>query len=250
MSKIISTALFVSCAAAQMTTSAWMAAPGSDDVSYAASVIGVENDRTTMDLAASGVPGADSVVQTVTLQGNTYYAFNAMAEVEGVTATVAGECSRANTDATDATCIMSTMGLDAALSSVCASAGAGGDLCSGGALDTATTDVLPSGYFGMVEVVVTAGESLLPSATAAGTPSAGSASATASSSNASNSAKSSASNSAKPSASNSQKPSGSGANQSGASKTSEPTAQSTNAAPLMTMVPALAGIGAAAAFFL
>lgn len=55
MSKIYSTALLVSCAAAQLTTSAWMAGTGSYSLSYVASVIAVENDRTTMSLDVQGM---------------------------------------------------------------------------------------------------------------------------------------------------------------------------------------------------
>lgn len=55
MSKIFSTALLVTCAAAQLTTSAWMAGAGSNSLSYVASVITVENDSTTMSLDVQGM---------------------------------------------------------------------------------------------------------------------------------------------------------------------------------------------------
>ncbi|XP_014553371.1 hypothetical protein COCVIDRAFT_29406 [Bipolaris victoriae FI3] len=244
MSKIYSTALLVSCAAAQLTTSAWMAGTGSYSLSYVASVIAVENDRTTMSLDVQGMTedlgAAAEIGQTVTLQGNTFYAVNAVAENEGVTVTIMGQCTRQNTDDQEATCTMSTKGLEAAISSACASADSEDELCSEGDLDTTTTTTLPDGYFNMVQVVVTSGENLLPSASAAATPSAGSASVT--------SSKPSATNSAKPTSSGSEVAASSGASRTSQASSAAP--EATNAAPLMAMVPALAGLGAAAAFFL
>ncbi|USP80277.1 hypothetical protein yc1106_07551 [Curvularia clavata] len=239
MSKILSTALFASCAAAQLTTSAWMPGTGDSDISYEASVIKVEDDRTTLSLAVKGLSDmtdlVDSMAQTVTLAGNTYYAFNGAAAEAGVTISITGECSRKNTDEESATCSISTKGLEEAMSSACAEAGASEEMCASGVLQPSTSTTLPKGYFTMAQIVVTAGADSLPSASAAATPSVGSASPTASG----------ASNSGKPTASGSDN-----AAASGASKTSQAAPQSTNAAPLMTMVPALAGLGAAAAFFL
>ncbi|EMD94703.1 hypothetical protein COCC4DRAFT_52999 [Bipolaris maydis ATCC 48331] len=239
MSKIFSTALLVSCAAAQLTTSAWMAGTGSNSLSYAASVITVENDSTTMSIDVKGMTedlgAVGEIGQTVTLAGNTFYGVNAVAENEGVTVTIVGQCTRKNTDDQEATCTMSTKGLDAAISSACADADSDDELCSAGALDTSTTTTLPDGYFNMVPFVVTAGENLLPSASAAATPSAGSASLT-------------SSNSAKPTSSGSEEAASSGASRTSQGSSAAP--EATNAAPLMTMVPALAGLGAAAAFFL
>ncbi|EUC45641.1 hypothetical protein COCMIDRAFT_26195 [Bipolaris oryzae ATCC 44560] len=244
MSKIFSTALLVSCATAQLTTSAWMAGTGSNSLSYVASVITVQNGRTTMSIDVQGMTedlgAAAEIGQMVTLQGNTYYGVNAVAENDGVTVTITGECTRQNTDDQEATCTMSTKGLEAAVSSACASADSEDELCSAGPLDTSATTTLPDGYFNMVQVVVTAGEDLLPSASAAATPSAGSASLT--------SSKSSATNSAKPTSSGSEAPASSGASRT--SQTSSAAPEATNAAPLMNVVPALAGLGAAAAFFL
>lgn len=247
MSKIFSTALLVTCAAAQLTTSAWMAGAGSNSLSYVASVITVENDSTTMSLDVQGMTedlGAVAEIgQTVTLAGNTFFGVRAVAENEGVTVTIMGQCTRQNTDDQEATCTMSTKGLESAIRSACASADSNEELCSEGNLDTSTTTTLPDGYLNMVQFVVTAGEDLLPSASAAATPSAGSASLT--------SSKSTATNSAKPASSGSEEAASSGASRtSQASQTSQAAPEATNAAPLMTMVPALAGLGAAAAFFL
>jgi hypothetical protein len=248
MSKIFSTALFVSCAAAQLTTSAWMPGTGDSDISYEASVINVDNDRTTLSLSVNGLGEEtdmiESMAQTVTLGGNTYYAFNGVVAEQGVTITVLGECSRQDTDEKSATCSISTKGFAEAMSSMCSEASVSEEMCASGAIDSNLSTTLPGGYFGMAQIVVTAGEDSLPSASAAATPSVGSASATASPSASPSPSASGASKSGKPTASDSE----SAAN-SGASKTSQPTAQSTNAAPLVTMAPALAGLGAAAAAF-
>jgi len=50
MSKVLSVALFASLATAQMTTSAWM--PGMEDgeMSFTASVVSVNKDRTVLSL--------------------------------------------------------------------------------------------------------------------------------------------------------------------------------------------------------
>lgn len=217
---------------------------GESDVSYEASVIKVENDSTTLSLSVKGLSdmteAIDSIAQTVTLAGNTYYAFNGAAAVAeaGVTISVVGECSRENTDEESVTCSISTKGLEEAMSSACAEAGVSEEYCASGASDSSTSTTLPGEYFNMAQIVVTAGGDSLPSASAAATPSVGSASPTASPS------ASNASESGKPTASGSEP-----AASSAGSKTSQPVPQSTNAAPLMTMAPALAGLGAAAAAF-
>jgi hypothetical protein len=157
----------------------------------------------------------------------------------GVTVTVSGVCSRQNTDEVEASCTMTTKGLDEAMSSVCASAS---DLCPDGpdAL-LQSTMILPEGYFAMVPVTITEGDDSLPSATEAASVSAGSASVTASRSTIT----SVASGSATPTTSDSES-----AASSGASATSSSLEQATGAAQ-MIKVPALAGLGAAvAAFFL
>lgn len=183
------------------------------------------------------------MAQTVTLGGNTYYAFNAEAADEGITVNVAGECTRKNTDAEEATCTMTTKGLEDALSSVCEGPDAISELCTDGAFDTSMTTTLPAGYFGMAEIVITAGGDSLPDASAAATASASSATATASESDDSKSVTASETDS--PTSSSTEE-----AASSGASQTSESPEEATGAAPMMTMVPALAGLGAAAAFFL
>jgi len=244
MSKFFSTALLVSCATAQMTTSAWMPGGEGSDVTYEASVMNVENDRTTLSVSFPGLDDVTNIVdqlaQTVTIAGNTYYAFNAEVAEDGITVNLAGECTRKNTDAEEATCTMTTKGLDEALSSVCEGPDAISELCTGGALDTSTTTTLPAGYFSMAEIVITAGGDSLPDASAAATASASSATATASESDDSEPA----------SETDSPTSSGTEAASSGASQTSGSPEEATGAAPMMTMVPALAGLGAAAAFFL
>ncbi|EOA85193.1 uncharacterized protein SETTUDRAFT_90080 [Exserohilum turcica Et28A] len=239
MSKIFSAALLASCAAAQLTTSIWMPGADSGGVSLKASVVKVDKDRTTMSMALpteSGSSELADIAQTITVAGNTYYGFDANAADMGASVYIVGQCTRKDTSEKVATCTISTKGLDAAISSFCGGDDADPDVCSGGsALETSMTTTLPEGYVGMFPIVITAGENLLPSASAGGSPSATGASATASST---------------PSGSQavkSDKPTASG------SKDASPTSKSTDsagAAPIMTMVPALAGLGAAAAFFL
>ncbi|KAI2474421.1 hypothetical protein Ptr902_14172 [Pyrenophora tritici-repentis] len=177
--------------------------------------------------------------QTITIGGNTYYGFEAAATDEGFAVTISGACSRENTDAKSATCTATTIGLASAISAVCSGPQSNADLCSSiSDLELSMTTTLPEDYFGTFPVVITAGNDLLPSASAAATPSAGSASATASGFK----------------SSQSPSPTGSASNAAGASSSPSQTggkpAEATGGAPVI-MVPALAGMGAAlAAFFL
>jgi len=238
MFKVLSAALFASLATAQMTTSAWM--PGMEGArnSYAASVVSVSKDRTVLSLSYSASDLDGQAAATITIGGQTYYGYEAAATEDGLAVTISGACSRANTNEKSGTCVMTTVGLDAAISAVCGGTQSDADLCSSiTGLDTKMTTTLPEGYFGTFPIVITAGQSLLPSASAAATPSAASASATGSG------FKSSQSPSPTGSASKA-------AASSGPSQTSGKPAQATGGAP-MIMAPALAGMGvAAAAFFL
>jgi hypothetical protein len=185
------------------------------------------------------------------MEGNTYVEYQASATEQDVAVTISAACSRQDTNDVEATCTMSTLGLDDALSSLsslCNGPQSAADYCSEASdFSTSETTTLPEGYFGMIPVIVTAGDDLLPAAT----PTAGSASQT----------KVSESGSVSPTASGSVSGSASGI---GAAKTSAASAaskinsaassaaaeQSTAGAPMMTMAPAVAALGAAAAFFL
>lgn len=241
MSKIFSTALLVSCAAAQLTTSIWMPGAEDSDMTIKASVMNVSKDRTTLSLALPTQSDSSDTIaavdQTVTIAGNTYYGFDASAENMGVSVHVVGECTRKDTADKEATCTMSTKGLDAAISSLCGGSDPDPDVCNSGNLQLTMTTTLPEGYFGMAEIIVTAGQSLLPSASAAASPSVGSASPTASPSGSA-----SGSDAAK-----SDKPTASGSHDASHSSKGP---EATGAAAIMNVAPALAGLGAAAAFFL
>ncbi|KAF1835877.1 hypothetical protein BDW02DRAFT_617793 [Decorospora gaudefroyi] len=243
MSKIFTTALFVSFAMAEFTTKVWMPGMGDSGMTFVGSVMDVSDDRTTLSISYQAADATldelySEAPQTVTLGGETYLEVLAMAtesfEDTEVVVTVSMACSRKNTDEEEATCTMSTGGLEEALSAVC---GPDTDsaLCPDlGDLAIETTTTLPSGYFGTFPLVITAGEELLPSASAAATPSAGSASVTGSGS---------ASASASPTASDS----ASGSESATGAESSSSTFSA--GAPMMTMGPALAGLGAAAAAF-
>ncbi|EDU43633.1 hypothetical protein PtrSN002B_009548 [Pyrenophora tritici-repentis] len=239
MSKVLSAALFTSLATAQMTTSAWMPGLQDSQASFSASVISVNKDRTVLSLDYSGLTDMAQPTQTITIGGNTYYGFEAAATDEGFAVTISGACSRENTDAKSATCTATTIGLASAISAVCSGPQSNADLCSSiSDLELSMTTTLPEDYFGTFPVVITAGNDLLPSASAAATPSAGSASATASGFK----------------SSQSPSPTGSASNAAGASSSPSQTggkpAEATGGAPVI-MAPALAGMGAAlAAFFL
>jgi hypothetical protein len=142
---------------------------------------------------------------------------------------------------------MTTSGLDDALSSLsslCAGPQSNADYCTD-AMDIATemTTILPEGYFGAFPLIVTAGEDLLPSASAAATPSASSATPT-------GSIFSRVSSTTSASGSESGSASGTSAIKSSAASAASVVEQSTAGAPMMTMAPAVAALGAAAAFFL
>ncbi|KAH6872161.1 hypothetical protein BKA58DRAFT_140018 [Alternaria rosae] len=254
MSKILSVALFASYAAAQTTAQVWM--PGTEDmgVSYEASVVSVDNDRTILSVDVQGITLDDSMADvpaTITVGGNTYYGYEAANSDYGVEVTISGACSRQNTDEAEATCTQTTIGLEAEMSSLCADPEYATDICPDG-MDAALsfTAVLPEGYFNMFPVVITEGGDSLPSATAAASVSASSASVTASRSTVT----SAASGSATATGSDSDAAASSGsesAASSGASATSSGPEEVATGAAYMVQVPALAGLGAAvAAFFL
>lgn len=131
MSSILATALFASYATAALTTSIWLPGAASVDVSFVASVIALNDDRTTLsidfaDATASNDEYYSEVPPTVIVGGATYAAYEATAtdDSDGNAATVVISlgCERANTNAVP-TCTISTAGLGSAVSAACASAG-------------------------------------------------------------------------------------------------------------------------------
>jgi hypothetical protein len=250
MSVILSAALFASFASAQMTTSAWMPGLSDSNMTFIGSVISANKDRTTLSIEYQSSDMTDNEMfsqapKTVTLGSNTYVGFEVFQEVldDGdFTMTISAACSRTNTDA-DATCVMSTSGIGPIMSALCAEGEeADADYCTqSGGLEIAVTTTLPADYFGTFPLVITAGEDKL-SASAAATPSPSGASMT---SGSSGSAAASASSGSGTGSATGTGPSATGA----ASSSSTEVAEATGAAPMMTMAPALAGLGAAAAAF-
>jgi hypothetical protein len=162
--------------------------------------------------------------------------------MEDLTMVISAACSRSNTDA-DATCVMSTSGVGAIMSALCAEGDeAEADYCTEtGGLEIAITTTLPAEYFGTFPLVITAGEDKL-SASAAATPSSSGASMTSASSG--SAAASASSESGTGSAT------GTGSSSMDATSASgTEVKEATGGAPMVTMAPALAGLGAAAAAF-
>jgi hypothetical protein len=146
---------------------------------------------------------------------------------------------------------MSTLGLEDAmstLSSLCQGPQSAADYCTDASgFGTEMTTTLPEGYFGMFPLVVTAGDDLLPAAT----PSAGEASATPTTgfvgATPAQSGSASGIGAAKTNAASAASSAASAASSAASGAAAK---QSTAGAPMMTMAPAVAALGAAAAFFL
>ena len=231
MSKLLSTALLATAATAQLTTSVWLPGAPVSGLSWVGSVIGVQNDHTTLSVSVKGIEAigteyAEEMPETITVGGTTFIAYQATATESDFTATVALQCERANGDAVP-TCTMTTNG-----------SGPEGTIAptdSDAAIVTTTMSGDMAGYLNNFPLVITAGEDKLSGASAAATPTASGAQSTGSVSPAA-SAKSSAASAAKSNAAS--------------AASSGTTAQSTGAAaPMRSMAPVLAGLGAAAAFF-
>lgn len=250
MSSILATTLFATFAAAQITTSIWLPGAAEANQTFVGSVIAQSGDQTTLSLAFADGPAESSeyyrsAPPTVTLEGTTYVAYQATAEDplndSDNTVTVSLECSRSDTNAAP-TCVVSTAGVEAVISELCAGLSTqshatpveGEQYCTNSEALTFEQTLTLSGdsqyYLNNFQLIITAGEEKL-SAVAAATPTGSGASVTGSGSPASGS-----------SAQTGAAPTGSAA--SGVPQ------QSTNAAgPMMTMAPALAGLGAAAAAY-
>jgi hypothetical protein len=114
MSKILSTALLATAATAQLTTSVWLPGAPVSGLSWVGSVIGVQNDHTTLSVSVKGIEAigteyAEEMPQTITVGGTTFIAYEATATESDFTATVALQCERSNGDAVP-TCTMTTNG--------------------------------------------------------------------------------------------------------------------------------------------
>ncbi|KAF1844261.1 uncharacterized protein K460DRAFT_369127 [Cucurbitaria berberidis CBS 394.84] len=259
MATILTTTLFATYAAAQLTTSIWLPGAANANQSFVGSVIEQNGDHTTLSLAFEQGPAQTpdyyrSAPDTVTIGGTTFVAYEATA-VDPVgeskkTITVSLACSRARASAAP-TCTMSTIGAEAVLSELCAGLSTesqatpveGAQYCTNGADLTFQQTLTLSGdsqhYLNNYQVIITAGTEKL-GASAAATPTASSASATGSTSAPANSGSGSGSSTA----------AGNVSSVTGARPSSSVPQQTTNAAaPMRSMAPALAGLGAAAAVF-
>lgn len=223
MSRPLMSTLLASVATAQLTTSIWMPGAANANQSFIGSVVSLQNDRTTLSLAFDG-----DAIETeyygqgpdlVTVGGTTYVAYEATAtdEESSVTVTVNLACSREDGSAVP-TCTAATKIDGAAANSI-----------SG--LDSAESTTTMSGdeqyFLNNFKLVITAGTEKL-SASAAATPTASGPTPTGSS------AQSSAASAA------------SAASSAGSSGVAQATGA---AAPIRSLAPVLAGMGAAAAFF-
>ena len=231
MSKLLSTALLATAATAQLTTSVWMPGAPVSGVSWVGSVVSMQDDHTVLSVSMKGIENigteyAEEMPQTITVGGTTFIAYEATATESDFTATVRLECERANGDAAP-TCTGTTEG-SSPETTIAASD-------SDAAVMTTTMSGDMAGYLNNFPLVITAGEDKLSGASAAATPTASGAQSTGSMSPAA-SAKSSAASAAK-------------SNAASAASSGAAAASTGAAAPMRSMAPVLAGLGAAAAFF-
>lgn len=228
MTLLLSTTLLATVAAAQITTSIWLPGAANANQSFVGSVVSLQGDRTTLSLAFDG-----DAIETeyygngpnlVTVGGNTYMAYEASAYhpasserpygESDLAATVRLECTRENSDAIPACATMiQGIGLNNSI------------LASGN--EVARTTMTLSGdlqqyYENEFKLIITAGTEKL-SVSAAPSPT----EATVESTRTQPATESTESGSLTPGAT-----------------------QATGAAgPTRSMIPVLAGLGAAAAFF-
>lgn len=239
--------LFASYAAAQLTTSAWLPGSANYNETFLGSVIAQNGDYTTLAIAFQDGPAQSdeyyrSAPPTVTLGGTTFVAYEVTAVdplgESGKTVTVSLECTRAEVSAAP-TCTMSTKGADAVISELCAGLSTqshatpveGAQYCTDSAALTFEQTMTMSGdsqsFLNNFPLIITAGTEKL-GASAAPTPTASSASVT------------------RP-ISGSSAVAGSGTPATSATSSSSVPQQSSNAAaPMRSMAPALAKLGAAA----
>jgi hypothetical protein len=256
MSSILATTLFAASAAAQLTTSIWLPGAGNSNISFVASVIEQSGDRTTLSLDFADPTASEDdyygeAPATVTVGGETYAAYQATASdlfgEDDTTVTISLACERSDTSAVP-TCTASSKGFESVISALCSSAATESHVtpmeydayCTETDFTTETTMTLSGDsqyYINQFPLIITAGTEKL-GASAAATPT-------------SSGARSTGSGSASPaSGSASGSPASTGAGSASAASSGAVNEQSTAAAPPMkTMVPALAGLGAAAAAF-
>ncbi|KAH6644629.1 hypothetical protein C7974DRAFT_24748 [Boeremia exigua] len=219
MSLLFSATLLATVASAQLTTSIWLPGAANANQSFVGSVVAQQDDRTTLSLAFNGGAIESEYYgqgpDIVTVGGTTYVAYEASAtdEESDFTVTVALACTRENGDAVP-TCTATTRG-DGPENSILASDS-----------DSPQTTMTMSGdeqyYLNNFKLVITAGTEKL-SASAAATPTGSTAQSTGTQSTVGSIVSSGA---------------------------SSQVVQATGAAvPMRSMAPVLAGMGAAAAFF-
>ncbi|KAF2995248.1 hypothetical protein E8E13_003261 [Curvularia kusanoi] len=224
MSKLLSTALLATAATAQLTTSIWMPGVPAPNQSFLGSVMTVQNDRTILAIAPAGegitTEDFTQFPSTITAGGTTFVAYTVTFQDpdSNFKITAEGECQRANGDA-DPTCKYTSYGSSPETTVL--------KTQSDNPAVTTTMSGEEAQYVNNFKVVITAGADQL-SASAAATPTGSGAQSTGGSSTAA-SVKSSASGS-------------------GSAQATGP-ASTGAAAPMRSMAPVLAGLGAAAAFF-
>ncbi|KAF2624894.1 hypothetical protein BU25DRAFT_128226 [Macroventuria anomochaeta] len=231
MSRLLTTTLLASVATAQLTTSIWLPGAANANQSFVASVVSLQDDRTTLSLAFDG-----DAIETeyygngpdlVTVGGTTYVAYEATATDAGsdFAVTVNLACTRENGNAVP-TCTATTRDREAEnsiLASHCSSV-TGSCTSQIGPSDFPQSTVTMSGdeqfFLNNYKLVITAGTEKL-SASAAATPTGSDAQSTAAS----------------------------GTSSAGSSGSSGAPQATGAASPMRSIAPVLAGMGAAAAFF-
>jgi hypothetical protein len=247
MPSVLYAALLASAAtAANITTSIWLPGAANANQTFLGSVIEQHGDQTVLSLAFANAPSTPdyfrSAPDLVTVGGTTFVAYNVSATdtngASAATVTIELECRRPTGGISAVpTCTLSTLGANSVLGNVCSGLSVASlpEYCTASnAVNVEQTQTFSGEsqyYINNYPLVITGGIEKL-GASAAATPSAGSASVTGA-------------------AAGSATTGGAGALQSGSSG-SRPAEQSTAAAaPMKTMAPALAGLGAAVgAFFL
>jgi hypothetical protein len=125
MLTLLTTALFGASASGQLTMAMWAPRPyQTGNYTRVGSVLNSGLDRTIVAFTEANYTNTrvsiSSPPDTFTLGGLTYVEYNATVSFEGLTtATVVVACSRANEQASDATCMQSRIGLESSMSEYC-----------------------------------------------------------------------------------------------------------------------------------
>lgn len=241
---LYATLVAASALAANITTTVWLPGGADANQTFLGSVVEQSGDQTIMSMAFAETPISPGYYArapgTVTLEGETYVAYSVTGTDSGDTdaspVTVGFECRRESAgENTVPTCTASTTGLEGAISRFCSGLSeqlesVPGYCTNSSSIQTAETQTFnadtDSIYYLTYPLIITAGSEKL-GASAVATPSSSSASVTG--------------------GSGSGTPAAPSRSVSGASGVVEQTTG--GAAPMKTMVPALAGVGAAAAAF-